>query len=159
MRERYTYDIAISTPDGQWVSTVIEDATFSRDPRSIARSLLEQWIIDHQGRLPGGRVFVFDGNRAATNLVASVRIRVYRGDLHNHDPHPVAIAYLGHAESDYPRPRSLPRQPHGDGTGKLSRVRSRLRFPLQRPVGDVAHRRVTKTSTRDEEDDCWALAS
>jgi hypothetical protein len=159
MRERYTYDIATATPDGHWLSSVISEDSFSRDPRSIARSLLEQWIIDHQGRLPGGRVYVYGGSdgQQPTNIVATVRVRVYRGDLRNRESQPVAVAYLAHAASDYPRQRSLHRGPDADGSGsRLSRVRSRLRFPLPRPTADgIPERRaVAGAYGQDADDGC-----
>ena len=139
MRERYTYDIATSTSDGQWKPAVVRDDTFSRDPQSIARSLLEQWIIDHQGRLPGGRVFVYAGagRPDADRIVATVRVRVYRGDMYHREPVPVAVAYLGHRERDYPRSRNVDRGPDAAGfPSRLNRVRSRLRLPPPRP-GDL----------------------
>jgi hypothetical protein len=135
MRERYTYDIATSTSDGRWVASLISEDTFSRDPESIARSLLEQWIIDNQGRLPGGRVFVYGGSdrSESVHIMASVRVRVFRGDLHNRGVEPVAVAYLGHAESDYPRSRP-PDRGHSPGEvpHRLQRVRFRLRMPSPR---------------------------
>jgi hypothetical protein len=160
MRERYTYDIATTTPDGHWLSSVISEDSFSRDPRSIARSLLEQWIINHQGRLPGGRVYVYGGSdgQQPTNIVATVRVRVYRGDLRNRESQPVAVAYLAHAASDYPRPRSLQRGPDADGSGsRLSRVRSRLRFPLPRPTVDgiAEHGMASDSGGQPTEDDCF----
>ncbi|MEQ4207900.1 hypothetical protein ABN028_31930 [Actinopolymorpha sp. B17G11] len=159
MRERYTYDIATTTPDGRWLSSVISEDSFSRDPRSIARSLLEQWIIDHQGRLPGGRVYVYGGSdgEEPNNIVATVRVRVYRGDLRNREAQPVAVAYLAHAASDYPRSRSLHRGPDANGSAgsRLSRVRSRLRFPLPRPTFDgIAERREADSDGQYPEDDC-----
>ena len=135
MRERYTYEIATSTPDGRWTSTVIRDDTFSRDPRSIARSLLEQWIIDHQGRLPGGRVFVYGGSASpdSVRIIATVRVRVYRGDLYHHEHEPVAVAYLGHAESEFGRSRPLePRPDAGGSPYRMHRARFRLRLPSPR---------------------------
>ncbi len=136
MRERYSYEIATSTSDGRWKSAVVSDDTFSRDPESIARSLLEQWIIDHQGRLPGGRVFVYSGvgRPDADQIVATVRVQVFRGDLHHRDAEPAAVAYLGHAARDYPRPRTVDQRPDTASTSnRLNRVRSRLRLPQARP--------------------------
>jgi hypothetical protein len=159
MRERYTYDIATATPDGHWLSSVISEDAFSRDPRSIARSLLEQWIIDHQGRLPGGRVYVYGGSdgQEPDNIVATVRVRVYRGDLRNREAQPVAVAYLAHAASDYPRSRSLHRGPETDGAAgsRLSRVRSRLRFPVPRPtIERMVRRRDDDSDSQYPEGDC-----
>ncbi|WP_020580279.1 hypothetical protein [Actinopolymorpha alba] len=136
MRERFTYEISTSTQDGQWKPAVIRDDTFSRDPESIARSLLEQWIIDHQGRLSGGRVFVFGGSHRETpdHIIATVRVRVYHGDLYTRESQPAAVAYLGHAKSDYPGYRNAGR---GPGTGGPSarrlRGRPRLRMPRAHP--------------------------
>jgi hypothetical protein len=137
MRERYTYEIATSTSDGRWNPTVVRDDTFSRDPRSIARSLLEQWINDHQGRLPGGRVFVYAGSAStdSARIIATVRVRVFRGDLYHREHEPVAVAYLGHAESEFGRSRPLePRTDPGGSTStyRMHRVRFRLRLPSPR---------------------------
>lgn len=160
MRERYTYDIATSASDGRWIASVIREDTFSRDPESIARSLLEQWIIDNQGRLPGGRVFVYGGADRSDSvyIMASVRVRVFRGAGDNHDVVPVAVAYLGHAESDYPRSRPPdPGQEPGEVPNRLHRVRFRLRMPSprhsdregdRRPVrltGPICHEQRTVT--------------
>jgi hypothetical protein len=65
MRERFTYEIA-NWLDGRWNVTLIREDTFSRDAASIARSLLEQWIVGHARELAGGtRVFVYAGRDAA----------------------------------------------------------------------------------------------
>ena len=147
MRERYTYDIATSTTDGSWTAIVSSEDTFSRDPRSIARSLLEQWIIDNQGRLPGGRVFVYGGSDRSDSaaMMATVRVRVFRGDRGNHDAEPVAVAYLGHAESDYPRSRPSDRAPDAsDLPNRLQRVRLRLRMPAPRHSDREGDRRPVR---------------
>ena len=104
MRERFTYDIA-NWVDGRWSITLIREDTFSRDAGSIARGLLEQWIVGHRGRLRGGgRVFVYAGRaarRAAPqHLAASVRVRVYAGSLAVRDADPAAVAYLAEATPD-----------------------------------------------------------
>ncbi|WP_460518966.1 hypothetical protein [Flindersiella endophytica] len=116
MRERFTYEVAIWVDGcggggrGQWWVTLIREDTFSRDAGSIARSLLEQWIVGHRGQLRGGgRVFVYDGRAAARNrraapqhLAATVRVRVFSGSLALRDADPVAVAYLAEATPDNP---------------------------------------------------------
>lgn len=105
MRERFTYEIA-NWLDGRWNVTLIREGTFSRDAASIARSLLEQWIVGHASELAGGtRVFVYAGRDARRSgpqhLAASVRVRVFAGSLTLRDADPVAVAYLAEARSDY----------------------------------------------------------
>jgi hypothetical protein len=134
MRERYTYEIATRSQNGSWRIALIHDDTFSRDPESIARSLLEQWIIDHQGKLPGGRVFIYRGqHQLSDRITPTVRVRVFRGGLQDRENAPVAVAYLGHAERDYPRPRQSGRRFVAAYSSHLNRVRSKLRLPPQRP--------------------------
>lgn len=134
MRERYTYEIATRSQDGQWRTALRRDDTFSRDPASIARSLLEQWIIDHQGKLPGGRVFIYRGSHQLSDRITpSVRVQVFRGALQEREDQPVAVAYLGHAERDYPRNRQSGRRFVASYSSHLSRFRSKLRLPPQRP--------------------------
>jgi hypothetical protein len=96
MRERYRYEIATSAQNGRWTPAVIRTDTFSRDPESIARGLLEQWIIDHAGRLRGGRVIVYTSATRAESarLLATVRVRVYKAEADD-GAAPVAVAYLG----------------------------------------------------------------
>lgn len=138
MRERYTYEIATRSQDGQWRTAIIRDGTFSRDAQSIARSLLEQWIIDHQGHLPGGRVFIHRGHHQLSDRITpTVRVRVFRGTRQHREDLPVAVAYLGHAERDYPQARQSGRRFVAAYTSHLSRVRSKLRLPPQR-LGDEA---------------------
>lgn len=104
MRERYTYEISVNDDD-RWKQEILADDTFHREPRAIARSLLEGWVIDNPGRAGGERIIVRDltepGAADANGEVsASVRVRVFRGALREHEPEPVAIGYLGHDEHD-----------------------------------------------------------
>lgn len=106
MRERYTYEISTSESGDRWKQDVLADDTFSRDPRAVARALLESWVIDNPGRVTGGeRILVRnaeDPGHASEQIAAKVRVRVFRGGLRDHPPHPVAIGYLGHRDRDFP---------------------------------------------------------
>jgi hypothetical protein len=105
VRQRYTYEISTSASGDRWTQDVLADDTFSRDPRSVARALLESWVIDNPGRVTGGeRIlvrFAEDPGPVAEHVTAKVRVRVFRGGLRDHPPHPVAIGYLGHRDRDY----------------------------------------------------------
>jgi hypothetical protein len=105
MKERYTYEIA-TNGDGTdpWHRTALRDDTFSRDPASVARALLESWIIDHPGELTGGeRIHVYDvtSRHPPGDRAGRVRVRVYRGALSSHDVEPAAYGFLGHDERDF----------------------------------------------------------
>ena len=132
MRERYRYEIATSAQNGRWTPAVIRTDTFSRDPESIARGLLEQWIIDHAGRLRGGRVIVYTSATRAESarLLATVRVRVHKAGADD-GAAPVAVAYLGEFDRS-PRSRDLDRGPHQSATPhqrRRDRMRARLRLP------------------------------
>jgi hypothetical protein len=135
MRERYTFEIATRDQEGLWKVVVRQDETFMRSPDDIARALVERWIIGNRRHLTGGeRIIVrhphVDSRRGDQHM--KVRVRVFKGGLDSHAPGPVAIAYLGHNESDYPTAR-----PVGPRGGLLSR----LRLPRQRtgsPTDSVA---------------------
>jgi hypothetical protein len=121
MRELYTYEISTIERDGLWRLSHIDDETFTRDPKSIARALLERWIIGNHDKLTGGeRILVYGNLNQPEKIVAKVRIRVYKGGIDGRDQRPVAVAYLGHAESDFP------------STRQTGRLRRRLRLPRQR---------------------------
>jgi hypothetical protein len=102
MRTYYKYKIAILTDD-RWQVTVVQNQNFSRDPRSIARQLLEQWIIGQRGRLPGGRIVVVYGGRYGIpeGIIPTVRVQVYRSGPAGEDGPLAAVAYLGHTIRDY----------------------------------------------------------
>ncbi|GAB3428430.1 hypothetical protein [Flindersiella endophytica] len=101
MKTRFTYEIATSEGDGRWTTEVGRTQTFVRQPREIARSLLELWILEHRGDVPGGaRVMVYGGLTRVRPPVAYVRVRIYEDDAT--DARPVAVAYLGERASDYP---------------------------------------------------------
>jgi hypothetical protein len=106
VRERYTYEISTSESGDRWNQDVLADDTFSRDPRAVARALLESWVIDNPGRVTGGeRILVRhaeDPGHTSEQIAAKVRVRVFRGGLRDHPPHPVAIGYLGHRDRDFP---------------------------------------------------------
>ncbi|GAB3424401.1 hypothetical protein [Flindersiella endophytica] len=102
----YTYELA-TLVDGHWQTTIHAEREFTRDPRSIARGLLEQWIIGRAQHLPGGGRVVVCGRRRPDRQCAnaSVRVRVYPGRLDGHTPGPAATAYLtrGAQESGHRR--------------------------------------------------------
>jgi hypothetical protein len=103
MKTFYKYKIAVLT-EGRWQVTVVEKRNFTRDPRSIARQLLEQWIIGQRGRpLPGGRIVVVYGanDGAPAGITATVRVQVYASGPAGEDGPMAAAAYLGHAVRDY----------------------------------------------------------
>lgn len=104
MTERYTYEIATTGHGGGWQRTTLRDDTFSRDPASAARALLELWIIDHPGELSGGervRVYSAGSRDAPTHMERGVRVRVYRGSLDDHEAEPAAYGYISHDERDF----------------------------------------------------------
>ncbi|MFD2079310.1 hypothetical protein SAMN05421678_11536 [Actinopolymorpha cephalotaxi] len=143
MRELYTYEIASTTPEGRWTPVVIRTGWFSRDPESIARGLMESWILDYRGRLTSGQIYAFGKPERANSarLVASVRVRVFRGgDVDVSTAKPVAIALLGRPDLS----RQRDRHPGGTAGGgsppaeetdpnRRPRVRDRLRLPRARP--------------------------
>jgi hypothetical protein len=103
MKARFTYEIATSAGDGRWTTEVGRTQTFVRQPREIARSLLELWIMEHRSEVPGGaRVMVYGGLTRMAPAVAYVRVRLYSGDTIDETARPVAIAYLGERASDCP---------------------------------------------------------
>lgn len=128
MRELYTYEISTIDRDGLWRLSHIDDETFTRDPKSIARALLERWIIGNRDKLTGGeRILVYGNLTHSEKINAKVRVQVFRGGLDGRDRTPIAVAYLGHAESDFPKAR------------QTRRLRRRLRLPGQRqsPAEDL----------------------
>lgn len=102
MREHYTYEIATSSGDGRWKVAVSRGHTFTRDPGSIARSVLETWILERRGDLPGGaRVMVKGSFTLAEPAVAYVRVRIFVGHVIHPDARPVAVAYLADPASGH----------------------------------------------------------
>jgi hypothetical protein len=104
MKERYTYEIATTDHSGAWQQTTLRDDTFSRDPASVARALLESWIIDHPRELTGGervRVYSAASRDAPTDMERGVRVKVYRGSLADHESEPAAYGYVSHDERDF----------------------------------------------------------
>lgn len=107
MRRLYAYEIATRPPGGEWTIVTAENDVFIRDPRSIARSIIERWIHENLRRLDGGRVVVTSGqgaDLAPGGLAPYVRVRVFRGGT------VVSVGYLGHlvADSELDRRESLP---------------------------------------------------
>jgi hypothetical protein len=100
MTTLYTYEFATFV-DGRWQPTMHAAKEFSRDPQSVARGLLEQWIIGRSRRLPGGGRVVVHGRRCPRRAVdGAVRVRVYSGRLGGARlpaAGPVATAYLTRA--------------------------------------------------------------
>ncbi|MET9022151.1 hypothetical protein ABZV93_19425 [Actinopolymorpha sp. NPDC004070] len=139
MRELYTYEIASTTPEGRWTPVVIRTGWFSRDPESIARGLMESWILDYRGRLTSGQIYAFGKPERANSarLVASVRVRVFKGaDVDVSTAKPVAIALLGRPDLSRPRDRDLGGGPPATeltDSGRRHGVRARLRLPKARP--------------------------
>lgn len=126
MRELYTFEISTRDPSGLWKVAVRQDDTFSRNPDDIARALVERWIIGNRRNLTGGeRIIVRHPNVDARrgDHAMKVRVRVFRGGLEQNLSSPLAIAYLGYDESDYPS---------GSPFGTRGRLRGRLRLPRQR---------------------------
>lgn len=145
MRELYTYEIASTTPEGRWTPVVIRTGWFSRDPESIARGLLESWVLDYRGRLISGQIYAFGKPERASSarLVASVRVRVFKGrDVDVSTAKPIAIALLGRPDVGRPRDRHLGGGPPATqrtdqaqltDSSRRQRVRARLRLPRARP--------------------------
>lgn len=138
MRELYTYEIASTTPEGRWTPVVIRTGWFSRDPESIARGLLESWILDYRGRLVSGQIYAFGKPERANSarLVASVRVRVFKGgDVDVSTAKPVAIALLGRPDLSRSRDRDLGGGPPVTQLtdSRRQRVRAKLRLPRARP--------------------------
>ncbi|GAA2755696.1 hypothetical protein [Actinopolymorpha rutila] len=145
MRELYTYEIASTTPEGRWTPVVIRTGWFSRDPESIARGLLESWVLDYRGRLISGQIYAFGKPERANSarLLASVRVRVFKGaDVDVSTAKPIAIALLARPDVSRHRDRHLgggpPPAQRSDPTdptdsSRRQRVRARLRLPRARP--------------------------
>lgn len=122
MRELYRYEISIIEHDGLWKMAFSDHETFTRDPKSIARALLERWIIGNRDKLTGGdRILVFGRFVHPRDIVAKVQVQVYRAGLDQENRRPVAVAYLGHSERDFPT-----------SVRPTGRLRRRLRFPRPR---------------------------
>lgn len=97
MRGRYSYRIQMRGRDGRWNAGIAREDSFVRDPRAIARSLLERWVIDHPGRAKGGlRILATDAIDEPEYFHAAVRVQVFRGSLREHPRGPAAAAYLGY---------------------------------------------------------------
>jgi hypothetical protein len=104
VKQRYTYEIETSDASGRWSEAIVRDDVFSRDAMSVARALLESWVIDHPDRVTGGeRILIRDPklDSDAERLSGTIRVRVFRGDLRDHAPRPEAIGYLGHDDRDF----------------------------------------------------------
>jgi hypothetical protein len=104
MREQYTYEIATSFGNGDWKVIARRTHAFQRKPESIARCLIESWIYEQRGDLPGGtRVMVFGDLTVAEPAAAYVRVRVHRGFPFRHESRSVAVAYLSDPTERKPR--------------------------------------------------------
>lgn len=104
MRNRFAYQIEVSRGDGRWHLMTRRAEAFTRDPKSVARSILEQWIIGHPDKVKGGERISVYGPTAAPHLDnggASVRVTVFNGEHANDAQVPAAVAYLGPDERDY----------------------------------------------------------
>lgn len=104
MRERYTYEIATDGQNGEWKRVIRREDTFSRDPASIVRALLENWVIEHPDELGGGeRIHITHPRRRVVPEPnsAKVRVRLFAGALHQHRPEPVGIGFLAHDDRDF----------------------------------------------------------
>lgn len=118
MRERYTYEISTAR-DGYWRQVDFDDGMFSRDPASIVRALLENWVIEHPDTLSGGeRIHITHPRRRSVSDVpdpdsgaAKVRVRIYRGARAGHQADPAGVGYLGHDARDFGAP-----SPAGEST-------------------------------------------
>lgn len=125
MRELYRYEIRTIERDGLWKQVHSDHETFTRDPKSIARALLERWIIGNRDKLTGGeRILVYSRFIHPSDIAAKVQVRVYRSGGGPENRRPIAVAYLGHMDRDFP-----PVRPAG-------RLRRRLRLPRPR-TGDA----------------------
>lgn len=108
MRERYTYEIHTTQDGTTWKQTVRADDVFSRAAPAVARSLLENWIIDHPDRLTGGeRIVVHDPihhphDDDFERISPKVRVRVFAGSATDKAEVAIATGFLGHDERDFP---------------------------------------------------------
>lgn len=119
MRERYTYEIATDERDGEWQRVIRREDTFSRDPASIVRALLENWVIEHPDELRGGeRIKITHPRRriVVEPVGAKVRVRLFSGGLHQHAPEPIGVGFLGHDDRDFQVPEP------GEGRERLRRL-------------------------------------
>lgn len=122
MRELYRYEIFTIENDGLWKTAFSDHETFTRDPKSIARALLERWIIGNRDKLTGGeRILVYGRFIHPRDIEAKVQVRVYRVGSAPENRRPIAVAYLGHSERDFPTP-----------VRSAGRLRRRLRMPRPR---------------------------
>ncbi len=143
MKERFTYEIATNDHGDAWQRAVLRDDMFSRAPASVARSLLESWIIDHPAQLTGGeRVRVYDEptRMPADQAGGRVRVRVYRGKVSDHQAEPAAVGYLALDERDFP---IIERQDPADRWRRLSA--SARKVAADRRVGAGAAAVLTLT--------------
>jgi hypothetical protein len=98
--DRYVYVIAVSDFDGKWRDVQVTQSRQTlqgRQPRAIARAILEDWVVDNPDQLAGGeRMQVYGGNSHdyPPDEYAHVRVLIYPGTLANHDVDPAAAAYL-----------------------------------------------------------------
>lgn len=104
MRQRLTYDIAVSEDGATWASMVRGDELFSRTPEEVARSVLESWIIEHPEQLTGGERVIVPTERHpydAETITAKVRVQLFTGPADSASGEPVMVGYLGHDKRDY----------------------------------------------------------
>jgi len=141
MRECYTYEISTMQPDGRWRLSRVDTEYSARNPESVARSLLERWIIGNRDKLAGGeRIIVPRHGVIPGKLAGKVRVQVFRG---GRERRPAAVAYLAHALSDYPEHRPTRRLRR-----RIRLARARTKEPDRlspvmsgrsvRPLGDAA---------------------
>lgn len=101
MKAYYGYDIARRDQTHRWQVVASGQGVSTRDPQSTARSVIERWINDHLGQLPGGQVFVFGRPKTTEpkGITASARVRIY--STHPPQGPPIqAVAYIGHHNRD-----------------------------------------------------------
>jgi hypothetical protein len=100
MSESFTYHVDVSNYDAKWRTLIIDQtrSTLSeRDPKDVARAILEDWIVDHPGDVGGAeRVEVHGDNveHYPDDLVSHVRVWIFRGPVNAHEAYPAAAAYL-----------------------------------------------------------------
>jgi hypothetical protein len=97
MTTHYFYEIASRDETNHWQVVTTDRVASTRDPQSTARSVIERWINDQHGQLPGGQVFIFNHPKTTepNDITASTRVRIYT----THPPHKsciLAAAYIGH---------------------------------------------------------------
>lgn len=138
MRQRLTYDIAVSEDGTEWSSAVRGDELFSRTPEEVARSVLESWIIEHPEQLTGGERVIVPTDRHPYDeetITAKVRVQLFEGPADRPSGEPIMTGYLGHDKRDYTGELTVA---NGDLTQRVRKYAGAAKDTLVRHRGKAA---------------------